>query len=94
MARISRLAIAVVVGVLALVPYRAPQAAAGAGPSIDQFLMPGYPTEVEFVSISDDGSVVTFVRGTQPNREGWGVDLAGVHLWDHGRRALTIAECG
>jgi dipeptidyl-peptidase 4 len=85
-------------------------------PTIDQFLMPGYPTEVvsakkvdriawtayehgrrnvytasapQFqalrvtsvtkddgvelgdLSISDDGAVVVFVRGTQPNREGW-----------------------
>ena len=27
--------------------------------------------EISDVDISDDGSVVTFVRGTQPNREGW-----------------------
>jgi dipeptidyl aminopeptidase/acylaminoacyl peptidase len=85
-------------------------------PTIDQFLLPGYPTEVvsakkvdriawtayehgrrnvytagapQFqamrltsvtkddgvelsdLSISDDGAVVVFVRGTQPNREGW-----------------------
>ena len=88
----------------------------GRGATIEQFLAPGYPTEVvsakkvdriawtayehglrnvytavapEFkpvrltsfvkddgvelsdIAISDDGSVVTFVRGTQPNREGW-----------------------
>ena len=90
--------------------------AATAPPTIDQFLMPGYPTEIvsakkadriawtayergrrnvytasapQFhalrvtnvvkddgielsdLSISDDGAVVVFVRGTQPNREGW-----------------------
>ena len=27
--------------------------------------------EISDLEISDDGSVVTFVRGTQPNREGW-----------------------
>src|SRR4051795_5754743 len=27
--------------------------------------------ELSDLSIADDGSVVTFVRGTQPNREGW-----------------------
>src|SRR5262249_53913438 len=27
--------------------------------------------ELSDISMSDDGSVVTFVRGTQPNREGW-----------------------
>jgi dipeptidyl-peptidase-4 len=27
--------------------------------------------DISDVEISDDGSVVTFVRGTQPNREGW-----------------------
>jgi dipeptidyl aminopeptidase/acylaminoacyl peptidase len=87
-----------------------------ATPTIDGFLMPGYPTEIvsakkadriawtayehgrrnvytasapQFqalrvtsvtkddgielsdLSISDDGAVVVFVRGTQPNREGW-----------------------
>jgi dipeptidyl aminopeptidase/acylaminoacyl peptidase len=89
---------------------------AGVAPTIEQFLMPGYPTEIvsarqadriawtayehgrrnvytasapDFqalgvtsvtkddgvelsdLSISDDGSVVVFVRGTAPNREGW-----------------------
>ena len=91
-------------------------AAAPAAPTIEQFLMPGYPTEmvsarkvdriawtayehgrrnvytasgpqfhalrvtnetkddgVELsdLSISDDGAIVVFVRGTPPNREGW-----------------------
>ena len=91
-------------------------AAPSSAPTIEQFLAPGYPTEIvsakhvdrvawtayehglrnvytavapDFepvrltkfmkddgvelsdLSISDDGSVVTFVRGTQPNREGW-----------------------
>jgi dipeptidyl-peptidase 4 len=116
-ARIHR--IAVVVLAAALVPAiasQAPRAAAGAAPTIDQFLMPGYPTEVvsakkadriawtayehgmrnvytaaapgftpvrltnvakddgvelSDVNISDDGATVVFVRGTQPNREGW-----------------------
>ena len=27
--------------------------------------------ELSDISISDDGTVVTFVRGTQPNRDGW-----------------------
>src|SRR5580765_4394724 len=27
--------------------------------------------DISDVDISDDGDVVTFVRGTQPNREGW-----------------------
>jgi dipeptidyl-peptidase 4 len=95
----------------------APRAATPpASPTIDQFLAPGYPTEIvsakkvdriawtayehgqrnvysaaapaftpvrltnflkddgvelSDVAISDDGSVITFVRGTQPNREGW-----------------------
>ena len=88
----------------------------GVAPTIDQFLMPGYPTEIvsarkvdriawtayeagrrnvytasapDFqalrvtsvtkddgvelsdLSISDDGAVVVFVRGTPPNRDGW-----------------------
>ncbi|HZR23422.1 MAG TPA: prolyl oligopeptidase family serine peptidase [Vicinamibacterales bacterium] len=91
-------------------------------PTVEQFLAPGYPTQVvsaksvdriawsayehgqrnvytavapefkavrltnftkddgyelEDVSISDDGSVVTFVRGTQPNREGWVANPTG-----------------
>jgi dipeptidyl aminopeptidase/acylaminoacyl peptidase len=105
---------AVLILASALVP--APRAASSAAPTIEQFLMPGYPTEIvsakkvdriawtayehgrrnvytaaapDFapvrltgfltddgvelsdISIADDGSVVTFVRGTQPNREGW-----------------------
>jgi len=103
----------------ALIPALAPEsprAAAGSAPTIDQFLAPGYPTEVasakkadriawtayergmrnvytaaapDFtplrltsvtkddgvelsdLDISDDGTIVVFVRGTQPNREGW-----------------------
>ena len=27
--------------------------------------------ELSDISISDDGAIVTFVRGTAPNREGW-----------------------
>jgi dipeptidyl aminopeptidase/acylaminoacyl peptidase len=91
-------------------------AAAPAAPTIEQFLMPGYPTEIvsarkvdriawtayehgrrnvytasgpQFhalrvtnetkddgvelgdLSISDDGAIVVFVRGTPPNRDGW-----------------------
>ncbi len=91
-------------------------AASSNAPTIEQFLAPGYPTEIvsakmvdriawtayehgqrnvytsaapDFrpvrlthfvkddgvelsdIAISDDGSIVTFVRGTQPNREGW-----------------------
>src|SRR5207244_1284057 len=93
-----------------------PAAAPAAAPTIEQFLSPGYPTEIvsakkadriawtayehgrrnvytasapQFhalrvtnamkddgielsdLSISDDGAIVVFVRGTQPNREGW-----------------------
>jgi dipeptidyl-peptidase 4 len=116
-ARISRIVVIILTAVM--IPAfasRAPRAAAGAAPSIEQFLAPGYPTEVvsarkadriawtayehgqrnvytaaapDFtpkrltnvakddgvelsdISISDDGSTVVFVRGTQPNREGW-----------------------
>jgi dipeptidyl-peptidase 4 len=117
----------IVVAVLAaaLIPAlttEAPRAAAPAGPTIDQFLAPGYPTEmvsakkadriawtayehgernvytaaapafqpvrltrfvedngVELsdIDISDDGSTVVFVRGTQPNREGWVANPTG-----------------
>ncbi|HKB10271.1 MAG TPA: prolyl oligopeptidase family serine peptidase [Vicinamibacterales bacterium] len=115
MTRISRSAIALVVGSVALAPYHAPQAAP-APPTIEQFLAPGTPIEIvsakkadriawtayehglrnvytaaapgftptkltsvvrddgvelSDISISDDGRVVVFVRGTQPNREGW-----------------------
>jgi dipeptidyl-peptidase 4 len=101
--------------VLLVVPVALTAAPSGA-PTIEQFLAPGYPTEIvsakkadrlawtayehglrnvytaaapDFkpvrltnflkddgvelsdVAISDDGAVVTFVRGTQPNREGW-----------------------
>jgi hypothetical protein len=112
-----RLAIAsvLVIGAVAFVPDRAPQAASGR-PTIDQFLAPGTPIEIASakkvdriawtayehglrhvytaaapgfapvrltslakddgvelsdIQISDDGGVVVFVRGTQPNREGW-----------------------
>src|SRR5262245_22716332 len=101
---------------LIVVPVVLVAAPSPTAPTIEQFLAPGYPTEIvsakkadriawtayehglrnvytaaapEFkpvrltsfvtddgvelsdVAISDDGSVVTFVRGTQPNREGW-----------------------
>src|SRR5262249_32170322 len=101
---------------LMVVPVALVAAPTPTAPTIEQFLAPGYPTEIvsakkadriawtayehglrnvytaaapEFkavrlanvlkddgvelsdVAISDDGSVVTFVRGTQPNREGW-----------------------
>ena len=109
---------AVVVLVLSFIAI-APRGASTAGPSsptIDQFLMPGTPTEIvaakkaeriawtayehglrnvytaagpafapvrlthvtkddgvelSDISMSDDGTVVIFVRGTQPNRDGW-----------------------
>src|SRR5689334_19614779 len=109
----KRVAVAVV---LSLVAFSSQRRVSTAGPTIEQFLAPGYPTEVvsakkanriawtayehgqrnvytaaapgfaptrltnvtkddgvelSDISISDDGSVVTFVRGTQPNREGW-----------------------
>ena len=115
LARRLTLAIVVLAVVAAFAP-QAPRAAAGGGPTIDQFLAPGYPTEVasarkadriawtayergmrnvytaaapDFkparitsvtkddgvelsdVDLSDDGTIVVFVRGTQPNREGW-----------------------
>ena len=108
----------VVVLVVSLVAF-SPRGASTAGPSsptIEQFLMPGTPTEVVAakkaeriawtayehglrnvytaagpafapvrltnvtkddgvelgeISVSDDGAVVVFVRGTQPNRDGW-----------------------
>ncbi len=108
-----------VVVVLALSLIAVPRSAstvAPSAPTIEQFLMPGTPTEVvaakkaeriawtayehglrnvytaagpafapvrltnvtkddgvelSDVSISDDGGVVVFVRGTQPNRDGW-----------------------
>ena len=115
MVRTVRLAVAFVVGIVALAPYAVPQAAS-APPTIEQFLAPGTPIEIASaknvdriawtayehglrnvytaaapaftpvrltnvtrddgielsdISISDDGGVVVFVRGTQPNREGW-----------------------
>src|SRR5438445_3248805 len=111
----KRIVIALVLSLVAFSSQR-PVSTAGAPPTIEQFLAPGYPTEVvsakkadriawtayehgqrnvytavapaftpkrltnvtkddgvelSDISISDDGSVVTFVRGTQPNREGW-----------------------
>src|ERR1043165_2913223 len=104
--------------ILSLVAVASPRqvSSAGALPTIDQFLSPGYPTEVvaakkadriawtayeagrrnvftasapalhalrvtsvtkddgvelSDLSISDDGAIVVFVRGTQPNRDGW-----------------------
>src|SRR5262249_47519409 len=115
MTRICRCAAAVVIGIVAFVPVRAPQAASPT-PTIEQFLAPGTPIEIvsakkadriawtayehglrnvytasapaftpvrlthvtkddgvelSDIRISDDGGVVVFVRGTQPNREGW-----------------------
>jgi dipeptidyl-peptidase 4 len=115
MTTISRFAIVIAAGVVALAPNRAPRAAS-APPTIEQFLAPGTPIEIvsakkadriawtayehglrnvyaasgpafapvklttvtkddgvelSDLSISDDGTVVAFVRGTQPNREGW-----------------------
>src|SRR5258708_173869 len=114
-----RIRIALCAACIAVLPLtRSPHlaAAAGGGPTIDQFLSPAYPQElvsakkadriawwayergmrnvytavapdfrpvkltnfsadngvdISDVEISDDGGVVTFVRGTQPNREGW-----------------------
>src|SRR2546429_8252702 len=111
-----RFAIAsLVIVALVVIPHPASQAAA-VPPTIEQFLAPGYPTEIvsakkadriawtayehglrnvytaaapgfkperltnvtkddgielSDIGISDDGRVVTFVRGTQPNRAGW-----------------------
>jgi dipeptidyl-peptidase-4 len=101
---------------LAAVAPRSASTAGSASPTIDQFLMPGTPTEVVAakkaeriawtayehglrnvytaagpafapvrltsvtrddgvelgeISISDDGAIVAFVRGTVPNRDGW-----------------------
>lgn len=115
MRRLSRLGIAVVLGILTLAFSRTPSAAP-TSPTIEQFLAPGTPIEIASarkadriawtayehglrnvytasaprftpvkltnvakddgielsdLSIADTGSVVVFVRGTQPNREGW-----------------------
>ena len=104
------------IGLSASIWSQIPAAAPLASPTIEQFLMPGYPTEIvsakkvdriawtayehgrrnvytatapDFqplrvtsvmkddgielsdLRISDDGSIVVFVRGTQPNRDGW-----------------------
>ena len=113
----SRLIVfAFAVAALTMPSWSVRPAAAPAAPTIEQFLMPGYPTEmvsarkvdriawtayehgrrniytasgpqfhalrvtaetkddgVELsdLSISDDGAIVVFVRGTPPNREGW-----------------------
>ncbi|HWF86124.1 MAG TPA: prolyl oligopeptidase family serine peptidase, partial [Vicinamibacterales bacterium] len=115
------LAVVAIVTCLPLCVSQAPHAA-GVAPTIEQFLAPGYPTEVvsakkadriawtayergqrnvytaappEFrptrltrftdddgvelsdLLISDDGSTVVFVRGTQPNRAGWVANPTG-----------------
>jgi dipeptidyl aminopeptidase/acylaminoacyl peptidase len=115
MNRLSRLGIAVVLGIVTFGFYRSPSAAPPP-PTIEQFLAPGTPIEIvsarkadriawtayehglrnvytasaptftpvkltsvakddgielSDLSIADAGSVVVFVRGTQPNREGW-----------------------
>jgi dipeptidyl aminopeptidase/acylaminoacyl peptidase len=106
----------VFVAVFVAISPRGASSAGPAGPTIDQFLMPGTPTEVvaarkaeriawtayehglrnvytaaapafapvrltnvttddgvelSDISMSDDGSIAVFVRGTQPNRDGW-----------------------
>jgi dipeptidyl-peptidase-4 len=112
---VKRVVAALVVSLAAITP-RGASTAGPSPPTIEQFLMPGTPTEVvaakkaeriawtayehglrnvytaaapDFapvrltnvtkddgvelsdISVSDDGAVVVFVRGTQPNREGW-----------------------
>ena len=109
-------AVVVLVAVLVGISPRGAFTAGPSTPTIEQFLMPGTPTEVvaakkaeriawtayehglrnvytaaapgfapvrltnvtkddgvelSDISISDDGAVVVFVRGTQPNRDGW-----------------------
>jgi dipeptidyl-peptidase 4 len=117
MRHVSRsIVFALAVAALTMPSWSLRPAAAPAAPTIEQFLMPGYPTEmvsarkvdriawtayehgrrnvytasgpqfhalrvtnetkddgVELsdLSISDDGAIVVFVRGTPPNREGW-----------------------
>ena len=111
----KRVVAALVVLFVAVLP-RGASMAGPSSPTIEQFLMPGTPTEVVAarkaeriawtayehglrnvytaagpafapvkltnvtkddgielgdISISDDGAIVVFVRGTQPNREGW-----------------------
>jgi dipeptidyl-peptidase-4 len=111
----KRVVAALVVLFVAVLP-RGASMAGPSSPTIEQFLMPGTPTEVVAarkaeriawtayehglrnvytaagpafapvkltnvtkddgielgdISISDDGAIVAFVRGTQPNREGW-----------------------
>jgi dipeptidyl aminopeptidase/acylaminoacyl peptidase len=111
-----------IVALCAVSSPRMPLTAAAGGPTIDQFLMPGYPTEIvsarkvdrlawtayehgqrnvytaaapafnpvrltsflkddgvelSSIEISDDGAVVVFVRGTQPNRDGWVANPTG-----------------
>jgi dipeptidyl-peptidase 4 len=109
-------AVVVLVSLLVAICPRGTSSAAPETPTIDQFLMPGTPTEVvaakkaeriawtayehglrnvytaaapafvpvrltsvtrddgvelSDISVSDDGAIVVFVRGTQPNRDGW-----------------------
>src|SRR5580765_361094 len=117
MRHVSRsIVFALAVAALTMPSWSMRSTAAPAAPTIEQFLMPGYPTEmvsarkvdriawtayehgrrnvytasgpqfhalrvtnetkddgVELsdLSISDDGAIVVFVRGTPPNREGW-----------------------
>src|SRR6516165_3031919 len=118
MKRAIIVAVFVVPVLTAVAPSASPIAAAGpaSAPTIEQFLAPGYPTEIvsarkaervawtayehgqrnvfsaaapDFkplqltrflkddgvelsdLAMSDDGTIVTFVRGTAPNREGW-----------------------
>src|SRR5687767_10843188 len=47
-------------------------------------------TELSTVSISDDGSVVVFVRGVGPNRQGWVANPS--HNPDGGERAIWAAR--
>jgi dipeptidyl-peptidase-4 len=109
-------AVVVLVAVLVAISPRSTSTAGPSSPTIEQFLMPGTPTEVvaarkaeriawtayehglrnvytaaapaftpvrltnvtkddgvelSDISMSDDGAVVVFVRGTAPNRDGW-----------------------
>ncbi|HET6958652.1 MAG TPA: prolyl oligopeptidase family serine peptidase [Vicinamibacterales bacterium] len=109
-------AVVVLVALLVAIFPRGTFSAGPETPTIDQFLMPGTPTEVvaakkaeriawtayehglrnvytaaapafapvrltnvtrddgvelSDISVSDDGAIVVFVRGTQPNRDGW-----------------------
>jgi dipeptidyl aminopeptidase/acylaminoacyl peptidase len=108
--------VVVLIAVLMVILSRGTFSAGPEAPTVDQFLMPGTPTEVvaakkaeriawtayehglrnvytaaapafvpvrltnvtrddgvelSDISVSDDGATVVFVRGTQPNRDGW-----------------------